>query len=43
MGSRVVSNSFDMGDWKPDQTIDVDGRTVYLWTIKPEHKKAQAQ
>jgi SAM-dependent methyltransferase len=41
VGSRVVSNSFDMGDWKPDQTIDVDGRTVYLWTIKPEHKKAQ--
>jgi SAM-dependent methyltransferase len=41
VGSRVVSNSFDMGDWKPDQTIDVDGRTVYLWTIKAEHKKAQ--
>jgi SAM-dependent methyltransferase len=41
VGSRVVSNSFDMGDWKPDQTIDVDGRTVYLWTIKPEHKQAK--
>jgi precorrin-6B methylase 2 len=41
VGSRVVSNSFDMGDWKPDQTIDVDGRTVYLWTIKPEHKQAR--
>jgi precorrin-6B methylase 2 len=41
VGSRVVSNSFDMGDWKPDQTIDVEGRTVYLWTIKPEHKQAK--
>jgi len=40
VGTRVVSNSFDMGDWKPDQTIDVDGRTVYLWTIKPEHKQS---
>jgi SAM-dependent methyltransferase len=39
VGTRIVSNSFDMGDWKPDQTIDVDGRTVYLWTIKAEHKK----
>jgi precorrin-6B methylase 2 len=39
VGTRIVSNSFDMGDWKPDQTIDADGRTVYLWTIKPEHKK----
>ena len=32
-GSRVVSHAFDMGDWKPDRTERVDGRTVYLWTI----------
>jgi precorrin-6B methylase 2 len=41
VGTRVVSNSFAMTDWKPDETIDVDGRTVYLWTIKPEHKAAK--
>src|SRR5512139_2016176 len=28
-GTRIVSNSFDMGDWQPEQTIDVEGRTVY--------------
>lgn len=32
-GTRVVSHDFDMGDWKPDETIAVDGKTVYLWTI----------
>jgi SAM-dependent methyltransferase len=32
-GSRVVSHSFDMGDWKPDRTERVGGRTLYLWTI----------
>ena len=32
-GSRVVSHAFDMGDWKPEQTLDVDGRTVYFWVI----------
>jgi tRNA A58 N-methylase Trm61 len=32
-GTRIVSHSFDMGDWKPDKTVDVDGRTVYYWTI----------
>jgi ribosomal protein L11 methylase PrmA len=32
-GSRIVSHSFDMGDWKPEQTLDVNGRTVYFWTI----------
>lgn len=32
-GSRVVSHSFDMGDWKPDRIERIDGRTIYLWTI----------
>jgi SAM-dependent methyltransferase len=32
-GSRVVSHSFDMGDWKPDKTERVEGRTIYLWII----------
>jgi SAM-dependent methyltransferase len=32
-GSRVVSHSFDMGDWKPDKAERVEGRTIYLWII----------
>ena len=32
-GTRIVSHDFDMGDWQPDETIAVDGKTVYLWTI----------
>jgi ribosomal protein L11 methylase PrmA len=32
-GSRVVSHAFDMGDWKPDKIEQVEGRTIYLWTI----------
>lgn len=32
-GSRVVSHAFDMGDWKPDRVEQVEGRTVYFWTI----------
>jgi SAM-dependent methyltransferase len=32
-GSRVVSHAFDMGDWKPDKTERIDGRTIYLWTV----------
>jgi hypothetical protein len=31
-GTRIVSHSFDMGDWKPEQTLDVGGRKVYFWT-----------
>lgn len=32
-GTRIVSHDFDMGDWAPDETIAVDGKTVYVWTI----------
>ena len=32
-GTRVVSHQFDMGDWKPDKTLESNGRTVYFWVI----------
>ncbi len=32
-GTRVVSNSFGMGDWKADKEQVVDGNHIYLWTI----------
>ncbi len=37
-GSRVVSHAFNMGDWKPDQELTVDGRKIYLWVV-PSKKK----
>ena len=37
-GSRVVSHSFDMGDWKPDKVERVDGRTIYLWIIPAQRR-----
>lgn len=40
-GTRVVSHAFDMGDWQPDKTEDVDGRKIYLWTI-PKDAAARA-
>jgi precorrin-6B methylase 2 len=32
-GTRIVSHAFDMGSWKPQQTLNVGGRSVYFWTI----------
>jgi protein-L-isoaspartate O-methyltransferase len=32
-GTRIVSHAFDIGDWVPEQTLDVGGRRVYFWTI----------
>ena len=38
-GTRIVSHAFDMGDWKPEQTLSVNGRTVYYWVIPPDAAK----
>jgi SAM-dependent methyltransferase len=42
-GTRVVSHSFDMGDWKPQKTVEVNqGRshTIYFWVI-PAREEAK--
>jgi hypothetical protein len=32
-GTRVLSNTFSMGDWEPDQVIRVTNGTGYFWTV----------
>jgi ribosomal protein L11 methylase PrmA len=32
-GTRIVSHAFDMGDWKPAATAEVDSRQVFLWVV----------
>ncbi|PYT11048.1 MAG: SAM-dependent methyltransferase [Acidobacteria bacterium] len=49
-GTRIVSNTFDMGDWKPNKEATVDGssigddeftlsRRLYLWIVPPRTGK----
>ena len=45
-GTRVVSNTFEMGDWKPDKEFTVDtgdegyfSKKLYLWTIPERDNK----
>ena len=44
-GTRIVSNTFDMGDWVPEKEFTLDGpedeflsRKLYLWRIPPPSK-----
>jgi len=43
-GTRIVSHAFDMGSWKPQQTLKAGGSTIYFWTIPakgtPEYEAA---
>jgi hypothetical protein len=32
-GTRIVSHAFDMGDWTPEQTVEVGDVVVYAWTV----------
>jgi hypothetical protein len=46
-GTRIVSNTFDMGDWKPEKEVNVGdpeqgvyglSRRLFLWTVPPRPK-----
>jgi hypothetical protein len=32
-GTRIVSHSFDMGDWEPDDSVAVDFGEAFLWIV----------
>lgn len=32
-GTRIVSHAFDMGQWKPEQELEINGRHIYFWTV----------
>jgi SAM-dependent methyltransferase len=34
-GTRIVSHTFDMGDWTPAESRYVRGRPVHLWIVPP--------
>jgi SAM-dependent methyltransferase len=44
-GTRIVSNTFDMGDWKPDKELTLDGddygisHRFFLWIVPKRSEK----
>jgi 2-polyprenyl-3-methyl-5-hydroxy-6-metoxy-1,4-benzoquinol methylase len=32
-GTRIVSHQFEMGKWKPEKVVEMNGRTIYFWTV----------
>ncbi len=35
-GTRIVSHSFDMKDWKPDKHVEESGHQIYYWMVPAE-------
>jgi SAM-dependent methyltransferase len=38
-GTRIVSHAFDMGEWRPERTEEIDGRQIFFWRV-PEDPQA---
>lgn len=32
-GTRVVSHAYDMADWPPDHSANIQGRDIHMWTV----------
>ncbi len=43
VGTRIVSHSFDMGDWPPDKTEQHSGRIIRLWTVTEKAKTSYSE
>ena len=45
-GTRIVSHGFNMGSWKAEQVLEVEGTAIYLWTVPalgtPSYEAAMA-
>lgn len=38
-GTRIVSHDFDMDDWKPEKTVQLESHTIYFWTIPADARQ----
>jgi hypothetical protein len=32
-GARIVTHTFDLGQWKPHQIQNVNGEQIFLWRV----------
>lgn len=32
-GSRIASHAFNMAEWEPDETANIEGRQAFLWVV----------
>jgi len=40
-GTRIVSHSFDMGEWQPDKRAEANGRSLFLWVVPADKSKVK--
>jgi SAM-dependent methyltransferase len=38
-GTRIVSRQFPIGDWPPDQTVQIGDETLMLWIVRDDQRR----
>ncbi|MCC7174829.1 MAG: methyltransferase domain-containing protein [Bryobacterales bacterium] len=41
VGTRIVAHDFDLDDWKPEETLELEGHRLFLWTVKEAQKRGE--
>lgn len=41
-GARIVSHSFDMGDWKADKEETIESKRIFLWVLPTQSRTKAA-
>lgn len=41
VGTRIVAHDFALDDWKPEETLDLEGHQLFFWTVKEAQKKGE--
>ncbi len=43
VGTRIVAHDFDLDDWKPEETVDLEGHQLFFWTVTTAQKQNEKQ
>lgn len=41
VGTRIVAHDFDLDDWKPEETLELEGHRLFFWTVKEPQKRGE--
>ncbi len=41
VGTRIVAHDFALDDWKPEETLELNGRRLFFWTVREAQKRGE--
>ena len=41
VGTRIVAHDFALDDWKPQETVELEGHRLFIWTVTEAQKRGE--